>query len=91
MPTVPRPVVFFRGKGEKSMRVKCISCGQELNLDHGIFEDYSGPVKCFSCSTMMEVKSTGGEVYSINPLAVFETKGSSVSLTEKQIQKYILI
>ena len=47
------------------MRVKCISCGNELNLDHGIFEDYSGPVKCFSCSAMMEVKSTGGEIYSI--------------------------
>ncbi len=85
MPTVSRPVVCFQGKGEKSMRVKCISCGNELNLDHWIFEDYSGPVKCFSCSTMMEVKSTGGEVYSINPLAVFESKRSSVSLTEKRI------
>jgi len=85
MPAVPRPVVFFRGKGEKSMRVKCISCGNELNLDHGIFEDYSGPVKCFSCSAMMEVKSTGGEVYSINPLAVYERNRSSVTLTEKRI------
>jgi ribosomal protein S27E len=82
---VPRPVVFFQGKGEKSMRVKCISCGQELNLDHWVFEDYSGPVKCFSCSAMMEVKSTGGEVYSINPLAVFESKRRSVSLPEKRI------
>jgi ribosomal protein S27E len=85
VPTVPRPVVLFQGKGEKSMRVKCISCGQELNLDHWIFEDYSGPVKCFSCSAMMEVKTNGGEVYSINPLAVFERKGSSVSLNEKRI------
>jgi ribosomal protein S27E len=85
MPAVSRPVVFFQGKGEKSMRVKCISCGEELNLDHWIFEDYSGPVKCFSCSAMMEVKSTGGEVYFINPLAVFESKRSSVRLTEKRI------
>jgi ribosomal protein S27E len=67
------------------MRVKCISCGNELNLDHRIFENYSGPVKCFGCSAMMEVKSTGGEVYSINPLAVFENKMSSVSPTEKRI------
>jgi ribosomal protein S27E len=52
------------------MRVKCISCGHEINLDHGVFEEYSGPVKCFSCSAMMEVKSTGGEIYSIIPLAV---------------------
>lgn len=85
MPAVPRPVVLFQGKGEKSMRVNCISCGEELNLDHGIFEDHSGPVKCFSCSAMMEVKTNGGEVYSINPLAVFESKRSSVRLTEKRL------
>jgi len=79
VPAVPRPVVFFQGKGEKSMRVKCISCGNELNLDHWVFEDYSGPVKCFSCSAMMEVKSTGGEIYSINPIGLFETKLNSTS------------
>ena len=67
------------------MRVKCISCGNELNLDHGIFEDYSGPVKCFSCSAMMEVKSTGGEIYAINPLAVHENKRSPAGPTEKRI------
>jgi ribosomal protein S27E len=76
VPAVPRPAVLFQGKEEKSMRVKCISCGNELNLDHWIFENYSGPVKCFSCSAMMEVKSTGGEIYSINPLAVYESKRS---------------
>jgi len=85
VPGVPRPDVFFQGKGEKSMRVKCISCGNELNLDHWIFEDYSGPVKCFSCGVMMEVKSTGGEVYSINPLAIYESKRRPVSLTEERI------
>jgi len=67
------------------MRVRCISCGNELNLDHWVFEEYSGPVKCFSCSAMMEVKSTGGEVYSINPLAVFESKRNSVGHSEKGI------
>jgi ribosomal protein S27E len=85
VPAVPKPAVLFQRKGEKSMRVKCISCGNELNLDHWVFEDYSGPVKCFSCSMMMEVKSAGGEIYSINPLAVFESKRSSVSLTEKRL------
>jgi ribosomal protein S27E len=85
VPAVPRPAVLFQGKEEKSMRVKCISCGNELNLDHWIFEDYSGPVKCFSCSAMMEVKSTGGEIYSINLLAAYESKRSSVSLSEERI------
>ena len=67
------------------MRVKCILCGNELNLDHWVFEDYSGPEKCFSCAIMMEVKSTGGEVYSINPLAVYESKRKVVGTAEEQI------
>ena len=75
----------FPGKGGKSMRVKRIACRNELNLDHWIFEYHSGPVKCFSCSAMMEVRSSGGEVSSINPLAVFETKGNSPTLTEERI------
>jgi ribosomal protein S27E len=89
VPAVPRPVVFFQGKEEKIMRVKCISCGNELNLDHWVFEDYSGPVKCFSCSTMMEVKTNGGAVYSINPLAAYESNRSSVSRTEERLLKSI--
>jgi ribosomal protein S27E len=60
------------------MKVKCLSCGHELNLDHGIFENYSGPVKCFSCGRMMEVKTVGGILYSLNPLAIFENKPNSI-------------
>jgi hypothetical protein len=56
------------------MKVNCLSCGHELNLDHWVFDNYEGPVKCFSCSSMMEVKSAEGTVYSINPLSVFETE-----------------
>lgn len=66
------------------MRVKCISCGNELNLNHWIFEDYSGPVKCFSCGTMMVVKTNGGEVYSINALAMHESKTGPVRPPEKR-------
>ena len=72
------------------MRVKCISCGNELNLDHWVFEDYSRPVKCFSCAAMMEVKSTGGEIYSINSLAVYEKKRKAFSPTEDRIWNRIL-
>jgi ribosomal protein S27E len=58
------------------MKVKCISCGHELNLDHLVFDNYEGPVKCFSCSRMMEVKSAEGIVYSVNPLSIIETERS---------------
>ena len=56
------------------MRVKCISCGHEINLDHRVFENYAGPVKCFCCGAMMEVKTVEGVIYSVNPLAVFESR-----------------
>lgn len=42
------------------MRMVCIVCGKEVNLDHVIFQNYQGPVKCFSCGTMMEVKTARG-------------------------------
>ena len=38
------------------MEIKCFICGHEVNLDHGVFANYVGPVKCFSCSSLMEVK-----------------------------------
>jgi hypothetical protein len=56
------------------MKVECVSCGHELNLDHWVFDDYEGPVKCFSCSRMMEVKTVKGIVDSINSLGTFENK-----------------
>jgi hypothetical protein len=37
-----------------------------MNLDHRVFEDYEGPVKCFSCSTMMEMKTMRGSVDSLS-------------------------
>lgn len=42
------------------MRFQCISCGGEMNLDHQVFNNYQGPVKCFCCSAMIEMKSTQG-------------------------------
>lgn len=67
------------------MRVECIFCGHELNLDHRVFEDYSGPVKCFSCSAMMEIRCTRGGVHLISALAVCESKRRSLTPTEKRI------
>jgi hypothetical protein len=50
------------------MRVDCVSCGYEINLDHKVFDDYSGPIKCYSCGAMMEVKTMRGVLCSLMPL-----------------------
>ena len=59
------------------MKVNCISCGYEVNLEHTGFEDYMGPVKCFCCGAMMEIKIAEGFVYSVNPLAILEDQASN--------------
>ncbi len=56
------------------MRVKCISCGHELNLDHWVFDHYSGPAKCFSCGTMMNVRTIEGKIISVVPLPLLNTQ-----------------
>jgi ribosomal protein S27E len=50
------------------MKMPCIGCSREVNLDHVIFQNYEGPVKCFSCGAMMEVRTTEGMVHSVAPL-----------------------
>jgi hypothetical protein len=65
------------------MKVKCVSCGHEINLDHRIFDDYAGPVKCFSCNSMMEVKTAEGVPYSINLLGIFENRTAQASLLKE--------
>lgn len=59
------------------MKVKCIFCGHELNLNHCAFDNYTGSVKCFSCSRMMELRTARGIADSKYPLAIFETKRNS--------------
>ena len=54
------------------MKIKCVFCGRDVNLDHNVFEDYEGPVKCFSCSTMMELRTIRGFVDSITPLQMLQ-------------------
>lgn len=49
------------------MNMTCIACRRNVNLDHVVFENYEGPVKCFSCGIMMEVKTVGGVLGSVAP------------------------
>jgi uncharacterized Zn finger protein len=44
------------------MKIACVGCGQEITLDHVVFQNYEGPVKCFRCGTMMKMKTTQGIV-----------------------------
>jgi ribosomal protein S27E len=69
------------------MKVKCISCGHELNLDHVLFDNYSGPVKCFSCSAMMVLKTTKGKVYSVNLSPSSGATGNRAVLAKREFRE----
>jgi hypothetical protein len=49
------------------MKIDCPSCGSEVSLDHKVFEDYDGPVKCFCCGTMVEIRTEGGIINAVRP------------------------
>lgn len=50
------------------MIVKCLACRQEMALSQAKFQNYQGPVKCFACGAMMNVRSVRGVVGSLDLL-----------------------
>jgi ribosomal protein S27E len=58
---------WFKNRN-RDMKVNCTHCGHEINLDHEVFENYNGPVKCFACSAMLEIGTDSGFVYSVKLL-----------------------
>ena len=48
------------------MRIICTKCKSEVGLNHEVFRDYQGPVKCFCCGTIMDIKVKGGILETTN-------------------------
>jgi hypothetical protein len=42
------------------MKIECLSCGREMNLDQQVSSDFKGSIKCFSCSAAMEIQTMRG-------------------------------
>ena len=51
------------------MKIKCLSCGQQINLGDKIHY-FSGPIKCFYCSTVTEMQAVRGVRIWLNPFSV---------------------
>ena len=47
------------------MKITCVCCAREINLDHKVFENYAGPIKCFRCGSLMQVRTEEGSVSSL--------------------------
>ena len=46
------------------MRINCLSCGHKVELDDA-YDDYEGQVRCFTCSTMLEIRTEDGGLKSV--------------------------
>jgi len=42
------------------MKIQCLLCGQEVNMDHQAFSNFRGSLKCLNCRGVMEIQSMRG-------------------------------
>jgi hypothetical protein len=43
------------------MKANCLSCGLGVDLDDA-YDDYEGPVKCFACGAILQVRTEQGYI-----------------------------
>jgi hypothetical protein len=46
------------------MKVNCLVCGHNVDLDD-VYSDYEGMIRCFVCSTLLEIKTEDGQIKSV--------------------------
>ncbi len=51
------------------MKINCIACGYTITLDDDVYSDYESQVKCFTCKSMLEIKTEEGKLRSIRRVA----------------------
>ena len=46
------------------MRINCLACGHKVDLDDA-YDDYEGPVKCFACRAVLEIRTEQGSIKAV--------------------------
>jgi len=46
------------------MKINCLCCGHKVDLDDA-YDDYEGPVKCFACRAILEIRTEQGSVKAV--------------------------
>ena len=46
------------------MKINCLSCGHNVDLDDA-YDNYEGQVKCFACGAILEIKTEEGSLISV--------------------------
>lgn len=43
------------------MKINCIACGHNFQVDDA-YDDYEGPVRCWVCGALLEIKTIDGSL-----------------------------
>lgn len=46
------------------MKINCPTCGHSVELDDA-YDDYEGPVRCWVCRTIFDIKTQEGAIKSV--------------------------
>lgn len=49
------------------MKINCVSCGHKVDLDDA-YDTYEGPIKCFACNKLLEIKTEQGNLKAVRIL-----------------------
>lgn len=53
------------------MRINCLACGHKVDLDDA-YDDYEGPVKCFACRAILEIRTKEGSIKAVKQLNIVQ-------------------
>jgi ribosomal protein S27E len=44
------------------MKIRCVACGHNFNLDDEVYGDYEGQVMCYICGGLLEIQMEKGKL-----------------------------
>lgn len=65
------------------MKLNCLCCGHKIDLDDA-YDDYEGPVKCYVCGSLLEMKAHEGKIRTVHLLLDSFDSLHGVPLERKQ-------
>ena len=48
------------------MKINCLSCGHNVDLDDAYAENYEGAIKCYGCDATLEIKTEQGSLRGVH-------------------------
>jgi hypothetical protein len=47
------------------MKINCLSCGFQVDLDDDVYPDYEGQIMCYACNGLLEISTIEGKLKSV--------------------------